>query len=183
MPPCNCCSQVGRASGQRTVFDEGGQAMDPLALLASDQLGAVERAWGGVGTSRCEAGVRPRSGGQGPSPWVAELCARRAGRMRGRGWWWELSIFLTHACSAIRGFAATASSTVHAPKHYKYWRVLCRLSCVPHVLDWLDGGLDMGMSHGGVWCACQPFSDGPPNSPYSDLNSLYPYSYPNSPYP
>ena len=56
-------------------------------------------------------------------------------------------------------------------------------SCVPHVLDWLDGGLDMGMSHGGVWCACQPFSDGPPNSPYSDLNSLYPYSYPNSPYP
>lgn len=127
MPPCNCCSQVGRASGQRTVFDEGGQAMDPLALLASDQLGAVERAWGGVGTSRCEAGVRPRSGGQGPSRWVAELCARRAGRMRGRGWWWELSIFLTHACSAIRGFAATASSTVHAPKHYKYWRVLCRL--------------------------------------------------------
>eukprot|EP00983_Pelagomonas_calceolata_P086998 1156865-Pelagomonas_calceolata.AAC.11 len=33
--------QVGRSTGQRTVFDEGGEAMDPLALLASDQLGGA----------------------------------------------------------------------------------------------------------------------------------------------
>ncbi|KAF5838490.1 P-loop containing nucleoside triphosphate hydrolase protein, partial [Dunaliella salina] len=33
--------KVGRSTGQRTVFDESGEAMDPLALLASDQLGGT----------------------------------------------------------------------------------------------------------------------------------------------
>lgn len=31
--------QVGRASGQRVVFDESGQALDPLAALAAEGLG------------------------------------------------------------------------------------------------------------------------------------------------